>query len=159
MKNWKNFFLLAASFILLVSCEELNDILPDSEKVPAEISEDFSSRHPDASDVEWEKEGDMWEGEFEENGVEVSILYDADFNWVRTEREVSVDDLPASVTEYIATNFPDGEVEEAELFESRDEGEGYIVEVEQGGKEYELFFTLDGDFIRQEVEEDDDDDD
>lgn len=158
MKKWKNFFLLAASSILLVSCEESNDILPGSAKVPAEILNDFTDRHPDAQDVEWEKEADMWEGEFEENGVEVSILYDADFNWVRTEREISVDDLPASVTEYIATNFPEGEMEEAELFESRDEGDMYIVEVEQGEKEYELFFTLDGDFIRQEVEEDDDDD-
>ncbi|WP_162052324.1 PepSY-like domain-containing protein [Pontibacter pamirensis] len=155
MKNLKSFFLLAAGFFLLVSCEQLEDILPNSPKVPSEINNDFAERYPNAQDVEWEKEGDIWEGEFEANSVEVSVLYDANFNWVRTERDIPVDDLPVEAKDYIEANFPGGNLEEAATFESLEEGNGFVAELSQNGKEYELFFDEEGIFIRQEVEDED----
>ncbi|WP_017733693.1 PepSY-like domain-containing protein [Nafulsella turpanensis] len=154
MKRLKNIFALVAGIFLLASCEELDNILP-GDKAPAEIKNDLAERHPNAEDVEWEKEGNLWEAEFEENSVEVSVIYDADLNWVRTERDIPIDELPENVKDYIATNFPDGKLEEAASFESYDEGNGFVVEVSNDGMEYELFFDEEGEFIRQEIEEED----
>jgi len=152
-KNYLPLLLLFGTF-LFIACEE-EGINPRF--VPQELKNDLNDRHPDASKIEWEREGDLWEVEFEENGLEVGILYDLEFNWIRTEMEIAIDDLPGAVKEYISANYPGGVIEEAASFESSNEGNGFIAEVIFGKMEHETFYDLDGNFIREEVEADDGD--
>ena len=147
-------FLLVGGLFLFTACEE-EGINPRF--VPAELKDDLNARHPDAKGVEWELEGDVWEVEFVENGVDIGIIYDLDFTWIRTAWGISIDELPTGAMEYIDTNFPGGVIEEAEIFESSNEGDGYIAEVIFGKFEHEIFFDRDGNYLREEIEEDDGD--
>jgi len=147
---------LVAIGIWLIAACNITDQATSPADLPTEISSDFSSRHPESSNVEWEQEGNFWEAEFKENGVEVSVIYDLDFNWVRTEREIKINELPGSATVYLNENFPGDKIEEAESFESQDEGNGYIAEVKQQKLEIEVFFDESGNYLR-EVEEVDND--
>jgi len=158
MKFNINVWLMALGVLLLTACNESDESLT-IDQIPAEIRDDFTTRHPAAENAEWEQEGNFWEAEFTEGGVEVSIVYDLDLNWVRTEREIAVADLPVAVVTYINDNFPGETIEEAESFDSATEGTGFIVEVETASAEFEVFFDADGNFIRQEEETEDDDDD
>ena len=153
-----NFLMLVAGLFLLSACS-LNSSEISIGDLPQEVAADFELRHPNSKKLKWEKEGDFWEAEFKENGVEVSTIYDADFNWVRTEREISVSDLPNVILTYVNENYAGSKIEEAESFESSEEGNGYIVEIGINKQELELFFTGEGEFLRQALEEEDGDDD
>ena len=154
MKSKLYLALFALGLFVFASCSE-EGLNPRD--IPNEIMDDFNQRHPDASKIEWEREGDLWEAEFQENGIEVGILYAADFTWIRTEYERELTDLPQAAVDYIETNLPGGKLDEVEYFESSNEGDGYIAEVVYQKNEHEIFFDLDGNFIREEIEKDDGD--
>jgi hypothetical protein len=63
-----------------------------------------------------------------------------------------IEDLPENIVDYINTNFPDYEIEEAEMEELCDSTMVYEVELEDGEEELELFFDLDGNFLYSEIE-------
>ena len=154
-----NIWIVAVVALLVVACNSNDDDSLTIDDIPAEIRTDFETRHPAAENAEWEQEGDFWEAEFTENGVEVSIIYDLNLVWVRTEREIDVAALPAAVVTYVNDNFGGSTIAEAEAFESRDEGNGFIAEVDADGREFEVYFDENGSFLRQEEEVEDEDDD
>lgn len=63
-----------------------------------------------------------------------------------------IDDLPENILEYIDSNYPNYEIEEAELEELCDSTMAYEVELEDGEDDLELFFDLDGNFLYSEIE-------
>ncbi len=75
-------------------------------KVPVPVKEAFSKQYPDAKVEEWEKEGGRYESEFRVNEVETKAIYDSNGNFVESETELEVSELPKAVTDYIASNFP-----------------------------------------------------
>ena len=58
----------------------------------------FQQKFQGATDVDWEQEksGD-WEAEFEQNGEEISASFSAAGQWLETESEIEVAELPAAV--------------------------------------------------------------
>lgn len=150
MKTRIYLLLMAIGLLSFTACQDDEGLSLD--QVPEGLRNDFTERHPGTTNIEWEQEGDIWEGEFVENGVEVSIIYDLSFNWIRTERDIPLADLPKNIMVYLTSNYPGGVVDEAATFDSAEDGNGYVAEVVFEGKEFEVFFDLDGNFIR-EVEE------
>jgi len=113
----------------------------------------FKSQYPDAKDVEWETEGEYSEVDFEQNGLEVSVLYDKDGNVVETETEIDINLIPESVQVYITENYPNFEIEEVEKVES-DKGVFFEVAIaNDNDEEIDLLFDASGNFIEAEVEE------
>jgi len=78
------------------------------------------------------------------------------------EKEIAVKDLPEAVLAAIQAKFPKGEIEEAEVIETKD-GKVYEVEVEVEAAddevEYEVMVSAAGKILSVEKEDDDDDDD
>jgi len=71
--------------------------------------------------------------------------------------DIDIDQLPQRILDYISLNYPGDEIEEAEVYlDSNDNPVRYKVELDD---DLELFFTAEGDFIREEPDDDDDDDD
>lgn len=65
---------------------------------PAAVVTAFQQKFPNAKHLDWgkEKNGD-WEAEFEEGEVEMSANFSAAGQWLETETEIKVSELPAPV--------------------------------------------------------------
>lgn len=67
---------------------------------------------------------------------------------------VSIGDLPSAIMEYIAANYPEYIIDEAELDDLCNDQPVYEVELERAGEDNEpdLYFDLDGNFLFSEVD-------
>jgi len=68
------YFLIALFALGLFACEEASMTAAD---IPAPVMTAFKTAYPTATDVEWEKEDDGYEVEFDMNGEEMEIKFDA----------------------------------------------------------------------------------
>ncbi|MBK8554765.1 MAG: PepSY-like domain-containing protein [Lewinellaceae bacterium] len=65
---------------------------------PKAVSDAFTQKFSKAEELKWsqEKNGD-WEAEFEQDEVELSANFNIAGQWIETETEIKVADLPAAV--------------------------------------------------------------
>ncbi len=152
MKTTILLFIVSA---LLFSCNGPTKEKQENQDQTNPTEANFKSQYPDAKDVEWEVEGEYTEAEFMQDGMEISILYDKEGNVIETETVIDVSQLPESVVIYIAENYPESEIEEAEKIESA-KGNFFEVEIEnENDEEIELLFDADGNFVEEVIEVDD----
>lgn len=151
----KNVFLV----FTLVAIFTLNACSQDAKEVPAAVKTAFSQKFPDASKVKWSMENKTeWEAEFKMNGKEYSANFDTDGNWMETEYEVGMEDLPEAVRSTLKNEFVGYEIEEMEISQTVD-GELYEFEIEKDGKEMEIAIDQSGKVVKKEQEEEDEDED
>ena len=68
------------------------------------------------------------------------------------EIQAAIDELPASIKSYVATNYPPYKIREADTENDSDLGEIYRVEITSGGTSYiALFFDKSGKFLKKEM--------
>ncbi len=150
----KTQFIFLISILVIVAACAKQHSQSNNQDIPDNVQKNFKSDFSTIEDAEWEFEDGLYEAEFEENGLERTVIYDADGNRVATETEFPVDDLSEVILNYISDNYTDAEIEEAETVESTD-GNFTVVEIEMNDdQEIELFFDTDGNFVKQ-VEETD----
>ena len=138
----KKYILTSAVFALLAVFAFAGD------DVPAVVKTKFASLHPDIKKPKWEKEGANFEAEFEQNEVEMSLLFDASGNVLETETEIKVSELPKGVTDYCSKNFAGKKIKEAsKIVDSK----GTVTyEAEIGGADQ--IFDANGNFIKSQKE-------
>ncbi|MEZ5017104.1 MAG: hypothetical protein R2800_08615 [Flavipsychrobacter sp.] len=120
--------------------------------VPEVVKLAFAKAQPNATDVEWEIEGDKYEVEFELGEMDMVIIYNADGTQYATEEEMAVSALPEAVANAAGTN---GEAKEASKITLTDGTIQYEVGI--GDKDYT--YNADGTLIGEEVDADSNDDD
>jgi len=141
MKNMKNIIslLIAGSIITLAACTQRID---DS-KVPSPVKNSFAKDFPGASS-KWEKEKLNYEANFSLDGKTMSALYDNNGNRQETETDIKVSDLPTSVQDYVANNYPGEKIKEAAVITKANGEVNYEAEV----NDMDVIFTQDGKFIK-----------
>lgn len=150
----KNLVLILISCALVISCST-NTKDSNEQVLKKSLEEDFKASNPDAKNISWEVEGDYKEVEYTENGIEKSILYDAEGKIIESEIEIEAEQLGETILTYIEENYPEAEIEEAEKVKNAD-GIFYEVEIEtEDDQEIELLFSKDGSYIKEEIETDD----
>ena len=149
---------IISSVIMILFFNSCEKNIIKSGTVPNTIKSAFQSEHQSAKQVEWMKEGENFEVEYKENGLEKSILYDAQGNILETETEIIVSELLPAITDYIRQNYSDYKIEEASKEESQ-ESTFFELEIEGNNQEIEVLFDSNGKFIEQKIEEDDEKDD
>ena len=122
--------------------------------VDADIQKVLDEKYPGAIVLERDYDDGLLELEIRHNGIEKDVYFDRNNKWVRTNYDMPMLKLDASVSRsinsYISTNhngfvIEDGEVEVLEDLQ----GLKYIVEIENGKDvEYKLFFEADGTHLR-----------
>ena len=120
--------------------------------VPAAVKTKLSSLYPNAKKVKWEKEKEMYEAEFENSGVETSVLFDGQGAVTETEIEIPVSKLPAAATTYLAKNHAGKKVSEAAMITDAAGKVSYEAEVKGVG---DVIFDESGSFLKNEVEDKD----
>ena len=115
--------------------------------LPAAVTDYISMNYPDATITEAEMEDD---GTIEvelDNGLE--IYFDADGNFLSAETDeenVDVTELPMTITSYVAANYPDATIIEAEV---EDDG-NFKLHLSNGT---EVWFDADGNFLFEDLED------
>jgi uncharacterized membrane protein YkoI len=142
--------------IFLASCAKDNTKI-NTLTLPDEVKGAFKSQNSNVNNVEWEKDGKYYIAEYEKDGFEKEVVYDANGNIISTETELNVSNLLPAITNYISQNYSGYSIKEAEKEETK-EGEFYEVELKNGSLHIEIVFDSKGNFIEQEAEDEDDDD-
>jgi len=123
----------------LMSCAQKNN-----DKIPATVKSAFAKKYPAVKKARWDVEDKNFEVSFEENEVDISILYDAQGNEKEVEKEINMKDLPQAIKDYIAKNYIGVKIQETAKI-TDDKGVS-TYEVEIKGKD--LLFDLNGNFIK-----------
>jgi len=132
-------FLFIAGIISTCSFAQKNQ----EKNVPAVVKAAFENQFKNAKDVEWEKEGNNYEVEFEMGEVEQSVLYDATGNLIETEVEIKVSELPSGAQDYLKAKYK-GKIKEASKITDALGTETYEAEVK--GKD--IIFDANGKYIK-----------
>lgn len=151
----KNLLLLtmALAFINLYACGQ------KAKDLPEKVKSAFALKFPNASKVKWDKENDKeWEAEFKMDSKEYSTNFDLDGNWMETEYEISLNDLPEAVKACLDKEFAGYKIKEAEVSETA-EGKVYEFELKKGKDEAEASISLSGEVISKEQGKDEKDED
>jgi hypothetical protein len=138
--------LLAVAFINNISIAQK----VEPEKVPDGVMATFKEKFPTATKVNWEMEnkGD-YEAEFTFKEEEVSAHFDSQGNWIETEVEIKIDQLPYAILTAIKTDFEYFKIEEASKIENPNDGICFEAEVKNGKEVFYLLYTPDGKLIRK----------
>ncbi|MFL5763526.1 MAG: PepSY-like domain-containing protein [Bacteroidia bacterium] len=143
-------FLACGLFAFSASAQKMKEA-----DVPAAIKASFIKMHPNTKVDKWEKEGNNWEAEYTEGGVENSVEFGPNGQLIASEMEIKVADLPKAVSAYCAKNMPGKKIAEASKITDAKGVISYEAEVD----ETDYIFDANGNFVKKEVERDMDKDD
>lgn len=108
----KKQILIMAAVISIPFIAQSQEVLPS--QVPSVIVNQFNSQFPKAIDIEWEREGHLYNVAFEMDGYrEHEVWYDAEGKLLKHTEDLSVTELPKAVTHTIKTDFRGYGIEDA----------------------------------------------
>lgn len=128
--------------VLFSSCDK-------SEKAPNDmVNSSFKRMYPDAKHIEWEVEEGYYVVEFRDNGYEKEAWFDRNYEWIltKTEYERNVPEIVKNAVK--STEYNSWRIEDVDFIEMRDRDSFYIVEVEKGESDIDLYFSASGEFIK-----------
>jgi len=114
--------------------------------VPSVVVNAFQQKFPKASDIEWEKKGDLYEVEFDLAYKDHKAWMDAAGKMVKHKEEIDKADLPAPVKATLQKGFSQYKIDDAKRIET----EGlviYKVEVENAMEEKKIYLDGEGKII------------
>lgn len=131
--------------LLLVLASMANAQKIKESEVPTNVKVTLKKNYPTAKEEKWEKENGQYEVSFEVNEVDYSLLINTDGQLLETEMEITINQLPASVVEYIKVHYAGQKIKEAAKIT---DAKGIVTyEAEIKGKD--LIFDSNGQFIRE----------
>jgi len=122
-------------------------------EVPDSIKRAFIVQYPAITDVSWSKVGDAYLAEYIENEMRGTMTYDLAGLFVSSGVQISADDLPAVVKDYIAQNMGEYSIGDAFIATGL-KSMFYYVDVISDGQEMELKFDISGSLIERNVKPD-----
>ena len=118
-------------------------------KPPVKVQKAFDGKFPEATNVKWQKENSKeWEAEFTVNDRKTSANFMITGDWVETESQINVSELPNAVSASIKKLYPKGEIKSAYKIESAKEGMKYEADVKTTRKTVEVFLKEDGSILK-----------
>lgn len=136
---------LAASGVFLTGCEDDDDGI----RVDQNIENSFRNQYPDATGVKWEMKSGYYVADFRLNNADAEAWYTAQAVWQMTETDISYTDLPQAVrSAFEAGEYAGWRVDDIDKLECLDMETVYIIEVEQGDTEYDLYYSPEGVFVK-----------
>lgn len=114
-------------------------------KVPPAAEAAFKKAFPAATNAKWEKEGANYEVNFLDGKKKMAAEYGTSGNWIETEEEIAITELPASVGTYVKQHEK-GNIKEASKITKANGAINYEAEVNK----HDLIFDKDGKFIKVE---------
>lgn len=141
----------------MTACDDDND--GRSVDVPSAVKEAFIGMFPGVAHVEWSNRGGYLVAEFQNAGSGTQAWFAADGNWRMTEEDLTFAQLPAAVkTAFETGDYAAWRVDDVDKLLREGLETVYVLEVELGESEYELFYSEQGILLRAVPDADGDDD-
>ncbi len=141
--------MLAMMFIaalVLGACS--NDDNKDGVKVPEAMSQALMSKYPSAIHVEWKQKGNYFVADCKVDGQEKEVWFNNQAEWQLTETELLWNNLPGTIqTSFSSSEYADWKIEEIVLLEYPVDPMLFVIEVEKGNAEYQLFYSEEGNLM------------
>lgn len=119
-------------------------------KTPIAVATAFSQKFPNATNVKWDKENaHEYEASFEWKGVNYSANFSDAGEWLETESPTSFNQLPDKVQASFNTLHKGAMIKAVAKIETSKGTTKYEVEIKQGIKTVEFFYTEDGTEIKE----------
>ncbi len=122
-------------------------------KIPAEVTDAFKEKYPEANGVEWKDKLTVFQANFQLNGTKHEARFNSSGEWQETVKTLDQDKLPEAVKEgFSKSKFTDWEVRETSFLEKK-EGDGQyrmLVRKNDIEKRY-LFFDKSGKLVRDAI--------
>ena len=142
---------LAMMFIAAMAfsaCDD--DDKNDNIKVPDAVSKALKDKYPAAMDIEWERKGDYFVADCWMDGREMDVWYDVQATWKLTETDILWEGLPPTVqTAFEGGEYAQWKREDIDMLEYPVQPVQYVIEVERGNEEYQLFYAGDGNLLQK----------
>jgi uncharacterized membrane protein YkoI len=122
---------------------------------PQIVLDQFAKDYPTAENVEWEKSGSAFEVEFNSDGDEMEVLYNAKAELIQSERTISNRELPDGVLDAFEAKYPNAAPKECSVIESGGL-KHYEIEYLENGREIEVLMDESGKELSSDEDEDDD---
>jgi hypothetical protein len=131
-------------------------LMAQNSAVPAAVDHAFSHQFPNLKAERWVEEDGIWEAQLHHQGREIEAQFTQDGQWIETEMELHIQNLPPVVVNALNAKYPNHQIQEAEWQESAKEGVRYELEIEQNGKTVEILLDDKGTILAEEIEDNDD---
>ena len=136
--------LLLAGFAF-TSCDDDNDNYTPGEEIVNVLYE----KYPNAQRVYWELQRDHYVADFRDNNIEKEAWCNTIGEWVMTESDIPFEDLPQAIqTAFGESEYKDWRVDDVDMLERVEMETMYVIEVEKGKQEFDLFYAEDGILIK-----------
>ena len=147
----EKYFLLLALGVFAFALQSCDDDDNDGISVPAELSNALAKEHPNAQRIEWETKGAYYVADFHEDNFEKEAWFTKDGVWQMTETDLRYADLPAPVRSSYesSTYYNVWKVEDVDKLERKEMADVYIIEVEKGNQEMDLYYSEDGILVKE----------
>jgi len=134
----KIFFLSLVS-ALSFSCSD-DMYTPD-----AAVKATFKSMFPKAIFVDWEMEAGYVNAEFTHDGTRKDAWFETNGSWLMTETDIRSSDIPAAIKNALnQSEYADWRIDDADYLEFADADPMYVLDMEKGENEVDLYFAADG---------------
>lgn len=129
-----------------------NNYLPEQT-----ITKAFDEKYPNAGKVEWETKTGYQVADFKLNGNDTEAWFDLSGKWLMTKTEIPFGQLPEPVRKSLRDEksiYYGWKETDIDKLERVDAATIYIIEVEQGENEVDLYYTEDGVLFKVETDKD-----
>lgn len=152
--NMKKYFLVLALGLMGLGTQSCDND-DDNIKVSAELQNAFNTKYPNMTPTGWESKQGYYVADFRDGKYEAEAWFSADGTWQMTETDVPYSSLPAAVRNaFEAGDYAAWRVEDVDKVERRDAETVYVIEVESGEQEVDLYYTEDGILVKEVADTD-----
>jgi hypothetical protein len=121
-------------------------------KVPAEVTNNFTGKFPDATNVEWQDQLVDFKVTFDEKDKNYVVKFMNDGAWKSTERIIKLDYLPKSVKKgFSKGEYAKWEIREVTILETPENKNQYKITVAKNNiNKKDLLFNADGQLVKED---------
>jgi hypothetical protein len=118
--------------------------------IPDAVSNHFKTTYPNAQAMDWDAEKDgTYNVDFKNDGKKWEAYYAADNSWIRTERDVSKNEVPQAVWDALSqSEYSTWKRDDIKELQTPLHPSVYEIEVEKDGQEVHLNFLPDGTMVK-----------
>lgn len=132
-----------------VSCD---DDYMDVSNLPTDIQNEFMTMYPNAKVEEWEQKFGYSVVDFRLNGFDAEAWFGAN-GWVMTETDIPYQSLPEAVKKvFESSQYASWRVEDVDKVERISTETVYVIEVESGERDIDLYYTSSGILIKDQTD-------